>query len=55
MRLPFRPLLRPISPAPTRILEQNKEWSVQRSRYMALESIAPIGDDPMVNLHLAAV
>ena len=31
-------------------LEQNVEWSVQRSRYMTLESIAPIGDDPLVSL-----
>ena len=32
------------------LLEQNDEWSVQRSRYMTLESIAPISDDPLVNL-----
>lgn len=36
------------------LLEQNDEWAVQRSRYMTLESIAPIGDDPLVNLPLAA-
>ena len=36
------------------LLEQNDEWCVQRSRYMTLESIAPIGDDPLVNLPLAA-
>ena len=28
------------------LLEQNDEWAVQRARYMTLESIAPIGDDP---------
>ncbi len=28
------------------LLEQNDEWAVQRCRYMTLESIAPIGDDP---------
>lgn len=26
------------------LLEQNDEWTVQRSRYMPLESIARIGD-----------
>ena len=28
------------------LLERNDEWAVQRSRYITLESIAPIGDDP---------
>ena len=32
------------------LLEQNDEWAVQRARYMTLESIAPIGDDPVVSL-----
>ena len=32
------------------LLEQNDEWAVQRSRYMTLESIAPIGDDPLISL-----
>ena len=32
------------------LLEQNDEWAVQRSRYMTLESIAPIGNDPLVSL-----
>ncbi|GJD76320.1 IS256 family transposase [Methylobacterium goesingense] len=32
------------------LLEQNDEWAVQRSRYMTLESIASIGDDPLVSL-----
>ena len=32
------------------LLEQNDEWAVQRSRYMTLESIAPIGDDATVSL-----
>ena len=32
------------------LLEQNNEWAVQRSRYMTLESIAPIGDDTLVSL-----
>ena len=30
--------------------EQNDEWAVQRSRYMTLETIAAIGDDPLVAL-----
>jgi putative transposase len=32
------------------LLEQNDEWAVQRSRYITLESIAPIGDDPLISL-----
>ena len=32
------------------LLEQNDEWAVQRSRYMTLESIAPIGDSDAVSL-----
>ena len=32
------------------LLEQNDEWAVQRARYMSLETIAPIGDDPAVSL-----
>ena len=32
------------------LLEQNDEWAVQRSRYMTLESIAPISDDDTVSL-----
>ncbi|RYC30342.1 IS256 family transposase [Lichenibacterium minor] len=32
------------------LLEQNDEWTVQRSRYMTLESIAPIGDSDTVSL-----
>ncbi|GJD42076.1 hypothetical protein OICFNHDK_4567 [Methylobacterium bullatum] len=27
----------------------NDEWAVQRARYMALERIAPIGDDPFAS------
>ncbi len=37
------------------LLEQNDEWAVQRCRYMTLESIAPIGDDPLVRLPTLAV
>ena len=32
------------------LLEQNEEWAVQRARYMALEIIAPLSDDPTVSL-----
>jgi transposase-like protein len=32
------------------LLEQNDEWAVQRGRYMTLETIAPLGDDPTVSL-----
>jgi putative transposase len=32
------------------LLEQNDEWAVQRARYMTLETIAPLSDDPAVNL-----
>lgn len=36
------------------LLEQNDEWSVQRARYMSLESVANLGDSPFVSLPLAA-
>jgi putative transposase len=36
------------------LLEQNDEWAVQRARYMTLETIAPLGDDPTVMLPVAA-
>ena len=32
------------------LLEQNDEWSVQRSRYLSLETIATLGDNPLVSL-----
>ena len=32
------------------LLEQNDEWAVQRARYITLERIAPVGDDPLVGL-----
>ena len=32
------------------LLEQNDEWAMQRARYMSLETIAPISDDPVVSL-----
>jgi putative transposase len=36
------------------LLEQNDEWAVQRSRYMTLETIAPLSHDPIVSLPPAA-
>jgi transposase-like protein len=32
------------------LLKQNDEWAVQRARYMTLETIAPLSDDPIVAL-----
>jgi putative transposase len=32
------------------LLEQNDAWAVQRARYMTLETIAPLSDDPTGNL-----
>jgi transposase-like protein len=32
------------------LLEQNDEWAVQRARYMTLETIAPLSNDPIVSL-----
>jgi putative transposase len=31
------------------LLQQNDEWAVQRARYMTLETIAPLRDDPTVS------
>jgi transposase-like protein len=36
------------------LLEQNDEWAVQRSRYMTLETLAPVSDDPLVSLSIPA-
>ena len=36
------------------LLEQNDEWAVQRGRYMTLETIAPLSDDPFVKLSVGA-
>jgi transposase-like protein len=32
------------------LLEQNDDWAIQRARYMTLETIAPVSDDPVVRL-----
>ncbi len=36
------------------LLEQNDEWVVQRSRYMTLETIATMSDDPLISLPAAS-
>jgi putative transposase len=36
------------------LLEQNDEWAVQRARYMSLETIAPLSNDPIVMLSAVA-
>jgi putative transposase len=36
------------------LLEQNDEWTVQRARYMSLETIAPLSDNPIVGLPVVA-
>ncbi len=36
------------------LLEQKDEWAVQRARYMTLETIAPLSDDPNVSLQAIA-
>ena len=36
------------------LLEQNDEWAVQRPRYLSLETIAQVSDDPIVSLPAVA-
>jgi putative transposase len=36
------------------LLEQNDEWAVQRTRYMTLETIAPLSDSASVSLPVLA-
>jgi transposase-like protein len=36
------------------LLEQNDEWAVQRARYMTLETIVGMSDDPLVSLPTVA-
>ncbi|NOW46966.1 hypothetical protein FHW96_003137 [Novosphingobium sp. SG751A] len=31
-------------------MEQSDEWAVQRGRYMSLETMAPVNDNPIVML-----
>lgn len=36
------------------LLEQKDEWAVQRARYMTLETIGQMGDDPLISLPAVA-
>jgi transposase-like protein len=36
------------------LLQQNDEWAVRRARWMTLETMAPLSDDPLVTLPAAA-
>lgn len=36
------------------LLAQNDEWAVQRARYMTLETIAPLGNAPLISMPAAA-
>ena len=36
------------------LLEQNDEWTVQRSRYMTLETIATMSDNPLISPQAAS-
>jgi putative transposase len=36
------------------LLEHNDEWAAQRALYMTLETIAPMGDDPIISLPAVA-
>lgn len=37
------------------LMEQTEEWAVQRSRYMTLETLAPVCDNPLISLPAAQV
>ncbi len=36
------------------LLEQNDEWAVQRTRYMTLQTISQMSDDPLISLPAVA-
>ena len=36
------------------LLEQNDAWAVQRARYMTLESVGRLSDDPLISLPAVA-
>lgn len=42
------------NPAGALLLEQNDQWAVQRARYMTLETIGQMSDDPLVSLQAVA-
>jgi hypothetical protein len=46
--------MKPVRLVGALLLEQNDEWPVQRTRYMTLETIAPMGDDPTISMPAAA-
>jgi len=37
------------------LMEQTEEWTVQRARYMTLETLAPVCDNPLISLPAAQV
>jgi hypothetical protein len=39
---------------PLHLLEQKDDWAVQRARYMTLETIAPLSEDPIFKLSAVA-
>ena len=36
------------------LLEQNDEWAVRRGRYMTLETVGQLSDDPLISLPAVA-
>ncbi|SEJ89554.1 transposase, partial [Sinorhizobium meliloti] len=36
------------------LLERNDDWAVQRARYMTLETISEMSDDPLISLPAVA-
>ena len=38
-----------IGPGGALLLERNDEWAARRCRYIILETIAPVSDDPIVS------
>ena len=36
------------------LLEQKNEWAVQRARYMTLETVVPLSEDPIFKLPAGA-
>ena len=37
------------------LMEQTEEWAVQRARYMTLETLVPVCDNPLISLPAAQV
>lgn len=36
------------------LLKQNDDWAVQRTRYLTLQTIVPLDDDPLISLPVVA-